>query len=82
MSSQKYMLAGALVAGVAVWYSNYNKMDINKVSSLIEENKSKFSEIIEELVSLSLDLLERIVAFLKKVIIEGIFKLKMSLGIA
>lgn len=80
-SSTKYMLAGSVIAGVGTIYAVQRNIDSDVMYDYIERNKAKFNDIIEELVSLSKELLEKIIRFIKKIIIELSYRLRLALNI-
>lgn len=75
--NNKYLLAGSIIAGVGIIYATSKKIDSDVITDLIDKNKEKFQEIIDELVAISLEVLEKIITFIKKIIIQLTFKFKM-----
>lgn len=82
MTDKKYMLAGSILAGVGVAYAIGKNLDVEKVADRMESNFEKFKDIVEELVSFSVEVLEKILLAVRKLIMEGVFKVKVMLGIA
>lgn len=81
MINKKQALAGSIVAGVCIMYANseYNIKD-SKIVKIIEENLEIFKNIIEEIATFSLELLEKLVVLVKKLMLEVAFKLKMIIN--
>ena len=80
-NENKYLLAGSIIAGVGTVYGLQRNIDSEDLSGKIENNKEKFMDIIEELVSLTFELLEKILKVIKKIIRQIIFKFKMAVNI-
>ncbi len=80
-NSTKYMVAGSIIAGVGSVYAVQRNIDSDVMYDFIERNTEKFKDIIEELISLSMELLEKMMNFIKKLFIELSYKLRLALNI-
>lgn len=81
MSNKKYMLAGSIAAGACVLYASQQYgLDSGQITEVIEKNKNKFTEVISELAEFALEILEKFLLIIKKLIMELIFKAKMVIN--
>ncbi len=80
-NSTKYMIAGSIIAGVGSVYAIQRNIDSDVMYDFIDKNKEKFKDILEELMTLSIELLEKIMNFIKKLFIELSYKFRLALNI-